>query len=361
MSSHSRFFIIGSILVLATILTFLKIPLVSSQGLTLVVAKVAEGLPVADPDSALWQKATAIEVPLSAQAVTRPILPETKIKSVTVRALSNEAQIAFLIEWADETQDDRMVRVQDFRDAVALQFPLVELEPFYCMGQLGGNVNIWHWKADWQADIAARQDMHTQYPDMYVDGYTFAEPVTNISAGPTDYADPNYLPALAAGNLFAAPIHDSPVEDLVAGGFGSLTSQPLAEQNVQGYGVWVDGRWRVIFSRDLASTEVDDVSFVPNRVYSVALAAWDGANEERNGQKSTSQWVSLQFEGATLASAQNQVQPVTAQESAVPTVPGEGRESNTRTVMILTLVMLLLGGLLFLSAVVLLSKLSEQK
>jgi len=285
------------ILALAAALTFFKVPLANSQGITLVAAQVSGDLPVTDPDAALWQTTTAIEVPLSAQNVTRPMILNTRVKSVTARALHNGSQVALLVEWADDTQNDQMVRVQDFRDAVAVQFPLAEGQPFFCMGQQGGNVNVWHWKADWQADIAARQDMETLYPNMHVDQYPFAQ---GAFPAPADYADPNYVPALSVGNLFAA-VHPSSVEDLIAGGFGSLTSQPADGQNVQGYGVWANGRWRVIFSRALTSQEATDVLFAPGKVYPLAFAAWDGANGERNGQKSTSQWVSLQFEGAAPA------------------------------------------------------------
>jgi hypothetical protein len=282
---------------LAMALTFLKVPLASSQGITLVATEVTGDLPVADPESKLWGEAPAIFVPLSAQNVARPMLLDTRVKTVVARALYNRSQIALLVEWADDTQNDSMVRVQDFRDAVAVQFPLADGQPFFCMGQQGGDVNIWHWKADWQADIAARQDLETLYPNMYVDQYPFADPNAGLAAGPATYLDANYLPALASGNLFATAQHLSPVEDVIAGGFGSLTAQPGEAQNVQGYGVWVDGRWRVIFSRDLTSREAEDAQFAPGKVYSVAFAAWDGANGERNGQKSTSQWVSLQFGG----------------------------------------------------------------
>ncbi len=126
-------------------------------------------------DSSLWQQTTAVEIPLSAQNVAKPILLDTKIKSVTARALQNSTQLAILVEWADDTQDDSSVAMQDFRDAVALQFPLAEGQPFYCMGQQGGNVNLWHWKADWQADITARKEMEDQYPNMHVDYYPYAE------------------------------------------------------------------------------------------------------------------------------------------------------------------------------------------
>src|SRR5574341_620112 len=128
MLTRYRLFL-GLVLVLAVALTFFKIPLASSQGVSVVAARVSEDLPLTDPDSALWQKATAIEVPLSAQVVTRPMLPETKVKSLTVRALYNNSQLALRVEWSDETQNDSMVRVQDFRDAVAVQFPLAEGPP----------------------------------------------------------------------------------------------------------------------------------------------------------------------------------------------------------------------------------------
>jgi hypothetical protein len=339
MINRSRL-LIAIVFVAAVVLTFYKMPIASSQGLTLVSAKVADELPVADPDSALWLETTAIEVPLSAQITNRPILPETNVKAVTVRALHNEDSLAFLMEWADETQNDSMVRVQDFPDAVAVQFPLAEGPPFYCMGQDGGNVNIWHWKADWQADIIARQDVDTAYPDMYVDGYTFAEPVSNISASPADYTDPNYVPAFAVGNPVAAVVHDSPVEDLVAGGFGGLTAQVPEEQNVQGYGGWANGKWRVIFSRSLASSEADDVNFNPN--------------QERNGQKSTSEWVSLQIEGATpLASAD-----ASTQESAVGQAAGN---EFTGLVGTLAIVSVIFSGFTLFMLFVVLGKFSQQQ
>jgi hypothetical protein len=311
-------------------LAFFKVPLASSQGITLTAAQVSGELPLEDPDSPLWQQTTAIVVPLSAQTVSKPILREAKVRSISVRAVHNNQKIAFLVEWDDESRNDQTVRVQDFRDAVALQFPLISGQPFFCMGMQGGNVNIWHWKADWQADLAAWQDMESLYPDMNVDQYPFAQ---GDFPSPADYRDVNYVPALAAENLFAAP-RLSPVEDLVAGGFGTLTAEPEAGQNVQGYGVWENNRWRVVFSRDLVSEEAEDASFQAGQVYSVAFAAWDGANGERNGQKSTSQWVSLQLEG----------QPVTRVESAAAQGAGGLPVTLIMSVIIGVLLLLILVG-----------------
>ncbi len=294
---------------IAVALTLLNVPLASSQGTTLIAAQVSAELPLEDLDSPVWQQATAIEVPLSAQNVTKPIKSATRVKAITARAIHNGKQLAILVEWLDETQNNHTLRVQDFRDGVALQFPLTEQAPFFCMGMQGGNVDIWHWKADWQADILAWQDMEAAYPDMDVDQYPFAE---GELPAPADYQDVNYVPALASGNLLASP-HTSPVEDIVAGGFGSLTAEPAAQQNVHGYGAWADGRWRVIFSRDLASQEPEDAGFTPGKVYSIAFAAWDGDNGERNGEKSTSQWISFQLESkARLPAGQDASQQATS-------------------------------------------------
>ena len=285
----------ATVLLLAGLLTFYKVPVASSQGVTLLAEFVAEDLPTLDPDSDLWELAPAVQVPLSAQTVAKPFLAESNIRSVTARALHDGTQIAFLVEWSDDSLNDQTVRIEDFRDAVAVQFPLVEGQPFFCMGQPGGEVNIWHWKADWQADMVARQDMETVYPGMRVDFYQFTNPAAGVLAGPGDYEDLNYLPALASGNLLAAAIRTSPVEDSFAGGFGGLTSQPAADQNVVGFGEWSGEGWSVVFARDLVSNEEYDASFEPGTVYPMAFAVWDGENEERNGRKSTSQWISLQL------------------------------------------------------------------
>ncbi|MCS6844353.1 MAG: ethylbenzene dehydrogenase-related protein, partial [Caldilineales bacterium] len=289
------------LVVLAALAVGLRTAPLSSQGLTITAAAVEGALPVNAVDDPLWQRTTAVDVPLSAQMIAKPFWPTAKVKSIRVRGLHNGQDLALLLEWNDDTRNDASLRVDEFRDSVAVQFPLVAAQPFVCMGQQGGNVNIWHWKADWQAALVARRTLQAAHPNIYVDYYPFAEADDNLYAAA--YADTTYLTAEAAGNLLAMPVHASPVEDLVAGGFGTLTSQPAAAQNVQGYGVWQNGVWRVIFSRGLRSNESDDIVLTPDPVYAVAFAAWDGANGERNGAPATSQWVSLNCGGAPAPTA----------------------------------------------------------
>ena len=292
-------------LLLALVAVWLRVPLASSQGLTVTVPAVDGPLPMTEIDSALWQQATAVEVPLSAQIIARPIQPQTNIHAVTVRGLHNGDELALLVEWADPTRNESSLRPEDFRDGVAVQFPLAEGLPFFCMGQQGGDVNIWHWKADWQADILAQRTLRDTFPNMYVDYYQFTEEGGDPLLAA--YTDVNYLPSLAAQNLMGALTHDTPVENLIAGGFSALTGLPADRQTVHGHGEWHDGVWRVIFGRKLNATAPEDVALATDTVYSVAFAAWDGANQERNGIKSTSQWVSLQL--IPLAASSGQMDP----------------------------------------------------
>jgi hypothetical protein len=294
-------------LLLALAATLLRVPTASSQGVTLVAKEVKDDLPADNPDSPLWDQAAAVEVPLAAQVSAVPKWLNPSIKGVTVRALHNDSRVAFRVEWADQTKDDRMVRVDEFRDAVAIQFALSDGQPFFCMGQAGGLVNIWQWKADWEADLAAYRDMEAAYPNMSVDSYPFTKAAAGAIASVADY-DPTYLTALAAGNLFASP-RKSSVEDLNAGGFGSLTSQGAAGQNVQGKGVWRDGKWRVVFDRALKPADDGDMPLEVGQVTSIAFAAWDGSNGERNGQKATSGWYSLRLEGQVPRPSTGWAQP----------------------------------------------------
>ena len=86
-------------------------------------------------------------------------------------------------------------------------------------------------------------------------------------------------------------IKKSPVEDLNAEGFSTLTYQD--SQNVLGKGVWQDKTWRVMFWRTLSNDDPLDAQFrgsIP-----MAIAIWNGANKERNGQKGLSKWILLKF------------------------------------------------------------------
>ncbi len=274
---------LGTLLVVAAVAVaggvFGVVP-VRSQALRLVAGPIDAAVPLDDPWAAVWDGAAAQEVPLSAQNVAPPF-GGGAVSALTARALYDAERIYVLVEWDDGTVDDTVNSVTAFSDAVALQFPSAEAAevPPFTMGGPDLPVNIWHWKAVWQADIdGGFTSGSDRYPDTAVDDYPSP-------------ADPLYQPARSLGNALAQTEHASPVENLIAAGFGTLTT--AAVQDVVGAGSWRDGRWRALFARDLVSMGEGHAEFAPGRDAMVAFAVWDGDEGDRNGQKSIAQFIEL--------------------------------------------------------------------
>lgn len=205
------------------------------------------------------------------------------LAGIHVRAAHDGKQIRFQLEWAAPRPSHAAVGQQEFRDGAAVQFPLDQSYPFLGMGEKDKPVNVWHWKSDWQTEVAGqRRDIRDAYPAMHVDMYPRSEPI--------------FITARAAGNALAAEKRTSPVEDLNAAGFGSTTTQPATSQNVTGTGVWQDGKWRVTFVRDLTSADPLDRRFTVGETIPVSFAVWRGEHGDRNGQKAVSTWFNLKLE-----------------------------------------------------------------
>jgi DMSO reductase family type II enzyme heme b subunit len=155
------------------------------------------------------------------------------------------------------------------------------------MGDPTAGVNIWHWRAAWQRDVAnaGAPSVDDRYPAAAVDGYPFS-------------ADPAYAPATALGNPVAIADRSSAADNLVAAGFGSLTPDPFA--GVEAWGEWRDGRWRVVFARPLAAGREGNAELSADTWTDVAFAVWDGDAEERDGMKSVASFVTLDLEPEPL-------------------------------------------------------------
>ena len=92
--------------------------------------------------------------------------------------------------------------------------------------------------------------------------------------------------------LSDASMRVSPIEDLNAEGFSTLTTQ--AHQDVQGNGNWSNNRWAVVFKRSLTNSDSNDTQFSGGQT-PMAIAVWNGQNKERNGQKGVTQWNTLEY------------------------------------------------------------------
>ena len=262
------------------------------------VKRVAGDLP-ADPTAAAWRSAALQPVPLR----TLWLRPQ-HATAVRVAALHNGKEIGFLLEWADPLADQAALGAEQFRDAAAVQLPLsagkaANPEASYVMGDARQPVNIWHWKADWQLDVARYRDREDRYAALAVDDMPFVRGVRSsdpqAAVAPTDSHEPLFLTARAVNNPMARP-RRSPVENLNGAGVGTITSQPADAQLIRGEGRWADGKWRVVMVRALKTANPRDAQLEPGQESAVAFAVWDGAQRDRDGQKAVSVWQRLLLE-----------------------------------------------------------------
>ena len=174
--------------------------------------------------------------------------------SMTIRALYNDAELAFLLEMDDRTMslpgepDAETMQDPDLTlhsDAFAIQFPqegafaaqpTVE-KPLFRHGDGEHPVTIWYWNAGSVEPSVA--------------------PYTRIFDG--------------------------------AGVQQKLVARD-GDSELQGSGEWVNGRWRVMIKRPRNGANSDDVTFEESRFVPVSFANWDGSNGEVGSRHMLSSW-----------------------------------------------------------------------
>ena len=205
----------------------------AQESLAISAPLVAGSLPVNDPNAAAWNSAVPATFPMSPQVHWPDRIQEVTVQDVIIRALHDGKQIAFLVEYADPTQD--------IDDAAAIEFMVGDKKAHFAHGQPmiqveGGPVNIWFWKNK-----------------------------------------------------------DGKAVDMSAKGFGTL--KPQSHQDVQAKGDYANGRWKIVFSRPLATDHPDeDMQVILGNFTNVAFAVWDGRKDatgqiiEKGSQKAVSSW-----------------------------------------------------------------------
>jgi len=296
---------------LCALLWLVAVPV--SHATTLHATRVEIDIPV-NPSDPFWSRKTQKPIPetvldLIPQMFTNPMWPNPSTKWVMVQAAVNDREIAVRLEWVDPTRNDIMVQSQQYRDQAAIMFPVDQSAaiPPFTMGGEGEPVNIWQWKATWNKEGAGQggnemmQDVEDQYDYMAMGSgsYYIYEPDGTLRRSDEQnkevdqrktFIDPGmgknegvYNPGRATGNILSDnTLRRSPIEDLNAEGFSTLTSQ--AHQDVDGYGNWSNNRWMVVFKRTLTTEDPNDTQFTPGKT-PIAFAIWNGKNKERNGQK----------------------------------------------------------------------------
>lgn len=231
-----------------------------------------------DPLANQWKKTAAQKIQLLPQNITTPSVFQASVASLEVRAIHNKEWVAVLVIWADPTKDFH-VSHDHFSDACAIQFPLKEAEktsPF--MGNKGAPVEVIHWKAIWQQDVEEHyQKVEDLYPNTWRDSDRFGKSI-----------------AIDAKNPVSQTGRTSPVEELIAEGFGTLTTQQ--HQNAHGKGVWKDGQWHVVFTRQLEGKDKQDPLLEVGKTTAIAFALWEGGHKDIGARKNYAPWAPFLLE-----------------------------------------------------------------
>ncbi|MFQ5847033.1 MAG: c-type cytochrome [Candidatus Methylomirabilales bacterium] len=255
-----------------------------SEGRTLIRARALPGPLPRSPQDPHWESAEAVELRLAGQVVQRPRLHTPSVTSLTVRALYNSQQIAFLLQWDDGTRS--LVTGQDgsFNDAVAIQFPSGRSEatgkPYFLLGDPRWPVILWHWEAG-----------------------------------------------------------RASVKEYSAHGLGTQKPLPSRRKGLWGSSAYRNGRWSVVMGRRLSPTgKAPDARFSKGKAIPIGFYVWDGSASERweKGSLSTWHWLLLvggadqraPEEGPRLVHPELPAEYV-ALENPLPDTPEIVRQGNT--------------------------------
>jgi len=219
----------------------------------------------------IWETIKPTEVKLMHQVTVLP-WPKTHIPGLVVKAFHNKKDIYFYLSWEDSTED-RVMDLEKFTDACAIMFPLGEdIKPHTIMMGFMAKSNIWQWKATQDREYWLKQASVTQ--------------LSTDSRPPFEEKEPFVV---------SRDIPKSAVNDLMAIRVGTVTIKD--EQNIQGRGIWDNGRWQVVIKRSIeASNPDEDVVFKLGEKRLCAFAVWNGSQGDRGGRKSISDWVELKLE-----------------------------------------------------------------
>jgi DMSO reductase family type II enzyme heme b subunit len=214
-------------------------PEASSESNAVSAPLVKGSLPADDPTAAVWNTAPQARFPMSPQVHWPDRILDATVKDLNVRALHDGTNLAILLEYADPTEDAD--------DAAAVEFMVGDKKAHFAHGQPmsqveGGPVNIWYWRNK-----------------------------------------------------------DDKGVDMNAMGFGTLKVQE--HQDVKAKGVYSNGRWKVVFTRPLATGHLEeDTQIEMGGFINIAFAVWDGkkdvggAVKEKGSQKAVSSWWNFRAE-----------------------------------------------------------------
>ena len=223
---------------------------------TVIKAKKVTSKVPGTPDDPLWAEVEPVTFALLPQIIAEQRFFTPSNDTISVRAIYDDTEIAFLLTWDDRTRslpgDAKAAEIADpelSEDMVAVQLPVQIPEgmekPYFGMGDAGSPVNLWQWRSG------------------------------------------------AAGK-------DQSVTLMNARGFADIAKRDAAAVGLSAAGSYDKGTWRVVMKRAHATgAPADDIQFAAGKFIPIAFAAWDGSNSEKGSKHTMTTWYWLLLEPAS--------------------------------------------------------------
>ncbi len=220
---------------------------VRPENIVIRATRVAGPVPVT-PEDPQWQEAPSSTFLLVPQLITPDRFFTPSNDTITVRALYNQDEIGFHVEWDDRTRsipgDGRAKKISEpglSEDAVAIQLPVTlpvgAEKPYFLHGDSRHPVNLWFWRS----------------------GSTTADPSVSLVTA--------------------------------RGSAGETTARDADAVGLQGSGSYHEGTWQVVLRRSMTTADpAEDLQFVEGAFIPVAFSAWDGSNGERDSAHTLTTW-----------------------------------------------------------------------
>ncbi|MFC7139851.1 ethylbenzene dehydrogenase-related protein [Halosimplex aquaticum] len=236
-----RKLIVAVALVLAAAAVPLLVAGAPADEIPLAQATQSEAESLANPAAPVWDRLSVATVALTSAPSQVPDANETSVDRANVQAAYTDQYLFVRVSWPDATRDGNVTPSQyetptlnSYGDAVGVQFPAnASQQPGIAMGSPQSPVNVWWWNG-----AMGRQEL--------------------LAAGP-----------------------------------GSTT--PFNETRIAANATYSDGRWSVVFARNLTAERRDRVSVTTDQDVPISIAVWNGSNAERAGRKAVSEWQTLPF------------------------------------------------------------------
>ena len=249
-----------------------------------------------------WNGLAPKKVILLPQNITTPSKLKLSVDEVDVRIVHNGTWIGVAVSWQDDVRDQTTASGV-FSDALAIGFPkegVTETSPF--MGKHGASMEINYWKALWQRDVdQGYQQVTDLHPYTVADEYVGYRSEHLPDSNPASSATMEEvmatsdgregLPAVAIGNPMSQVNRESPVEQAIAEGFGTLSTQK--QQDARANAIYAEGRWTVVISRPLDTGDNADVNLSEGKETGINFAVWDGGEGDVSGRKNYSMFTPL--------------------------------------------------------------------